>query len=161
MVTARWMIPPALMLAAPLAAASDAPVVLWGTFSTATPKSEAKSFMDSLPKRQIEVIPGCPAPFGYRSGKSGLVTVTFMGSLAPADCFERLLTRLTAEFGDPERGAASFGSVIGSGTGAVLDTTSTGAMLVWRQGEKKIKLIKARGSGFNLIFTVREDKYLY
>ena len=26
---------------------------------------------------------------------------------------------------------------------------------------KKIKLIKSPGSGFNLIFTVREDKYLY
>jgi len=34
-------------------------------------------------------------------------------------------------------------------------------MLVWREGEKKTKLIKAPGSGFNLIFTVREDKYLY
>jgi hypothetical protein len=159
-VTRHWLIVPALLATMPLAA-QEAPVVLWGQFTTATPKAEAKAFMDSLPKRHMEVIPGCPAPFGYRSGKGGLVTITFMGSQAPADCFARLRAQFEVQLGKPELDTAPFGSVIGYGNGGVLDTTSTGLMLVWREGEKKIKLIKSPGSGFNLIFTVREDKYLY
>lgn len=150
------------LAAAPAAwGAQAAPIVLWVDFTTATPKAEAKTFMNSLPKRQLEVIPGCPAPFGYRSGRGGLVTISFMGSQAPADCFPRLRAQFEAELGKPELDTAPFGSVIGFGGGGVLDTTSTGLMLVWREGDKKTKLIKAPGSGFNLIFTVREDKYLY
>ena len=141
--------------------AQGQPVVLWGQFTTATPKAEAKAFMNSLPKRQMDVIPGCPAPFGYRSGKGGLVTISFMGSRAPAGCFERLRAKFEAELGEPERDTAPFGSVIGYGGGGVIDTTSQGLMLIWRQGEKKTKLIKTPGNGYNLIFTVREDKYLY
>jgi hypothetical protein len=161
--TAFFGFPLALMLGTALAAqgAVGEAVVLWGEFTTATPKAEAKAFMNSLPKRQLEVIPGCPAPFGYRSGKSGLVTITFMGSQAPADCFPRLRAQFEAEWGAPDLDTAPFGSVIGFGNGGVLDTTSTGLMLVWRDGDKKTKLIKAPGTGFNLIFTVREDKYLY
>lgn len=135
--------------------------MLWGQFTTATPKAEAKAFMNSLPKRQMEVIQGCPGPFGYRSGKEGLVTITFMGSQASPDCFDRLRAKFEAELGEPERAAAPFGSVIGYGGGGVIDTTSAGLMLIWRQGGKKTKLIKTPGGGFNLIFTVREDKYLY
>ena len=87
----------------------------------ALPKADAKAFMNSLPKRQLEVIPGCPAPFGYRSGKAGLVTVTFMGSLAPADCFPRLQAQFEGPWGKPEVETAPFGSVIGYGHGGVLD----------------------------------------
>ena len=36
-----------------------------------------------------------------------------------------------------------------------------GNAVIWREGEKKTKLIKTPGGGYNLIFTVREDKYLY
>jgi hypothetical protein len=161
--TAFVGLPVLLMLGAVVSAQDTAvePIVLWEQFTTATPKADAKAFMNSLPKRQLEVIPGCPAPFGYRSGKAGLVTVTFMGSLAPADCFPRLRAQFEGQWGKPEVDTAPFGSVIGYGNGGVLDTTSTGLMLVWPEGEKKTKLIKAPGSGFNLIFTVREDKYLY
>jgi hypothetical protein len=141
--------------------AQDAPTVLWGQFTTATPKAEAKAFMNSLPKRHLDVIPGCPAPFGYRSGKSGLVTITFMASQAPAGCFEKLRAKFEAELGEPELGTAPFGSVIGYGGGGVIDTTSTGLMLIWRDGEKKTKLIRTPYGGYNLIFTVREDKCLY
>ncbi|MCL9999426.1 MAG: hypothetical protein NBV68_08595 [Erythrobacter sp.] len=160
----RWLIAPGMLIAAPLAAqqtASADPIVLWGEFTTATPKAKAKAFMKSLPKRQLAVIPGCAGPFGYRSGKGGLVTVTFMASLAAPDCFDRLRAQFEAEMGEPERGTASFGSVIGYGNGGVLDTTSAGLMLTWRQGVKKTKLIRTPGGGYNLIFTVREDKYLY
>jgi hypothetical protein len=160
----RWLIVPAVLSAMPLAAqqaATPQPVDLWGQFTTATPKAEAKAFMNSLPKRQMEVIPGCPAPFGYRSGKGGLVTISFMGSQAPAECFYRLRAQFEAQLGEPERGTAPFGSVLGYGGGGVIDTTSEGLMLVWREGEKKTKLIRTPYGGFNLIFTVREDKYLY
>jgi len=160
----RWLIVPALMAAMPLAAEQaepTGPVVLWGKFTTTTPKAEAKAFMNGLPKRHMEVIPGCPAPFGYRSGKGGLVTISFMGSQAPAECFYRLRAQFEAQLGEPERDTAPFGSVFGYGGGGVIDTTSEGLMLIWREGEKKTKLIQTPYGGFNLIFTVREDKYLY
>lgn len=149
-----------IVAAAPVLAAQGTPVVLWGQFTTATPKAEAKVFMNSLPKRQMEVIPGCPAPFGYRSGKEGLVTISFMGSQAPAACFPKLRQKFEAELGEPEQATAPFGSMIGLGNGD-LDTTSEGLMLVWREGDKKTKLIRTPYGGFNLIITVREDKYLY
>lgn len=160
-VTKRWPIVAGLLAAMPPAAQAEGPVVLWGQFTTATPKAEAKVFMDSLPKRQMDVIPGCPGPFGYRSGKGGLVTITFMGSQAPAGCFEKLRAKFEAELGEPELDTAPFGSVTGYGGGGVIDTTSDGLMLIWRDGEKKTKLIRTPYGGYNLIFTVREDKYLY
>lgn len=165
MTSHRAILAPALlgaMAAGPSAlAAQAAPVELWAHFTTATPRAEAKAFMDSLPKRRMEVIPGCPAPFGYRAGKGGLVTISFMGLQAPTDCFDRRRAQFEAELGEPERDTAPSGSVIGTGTGGVIDTTSQGLMLVWREGEKKTKLIRTPGGGYNLIFAVREDKYLY
>jgi hypothetical protein len=120
-----------------------------------------KQFRASLPKARIEVIPGCLAPFGYRTVKDRLVTITFMAQDGDADCHARLLRQFRAELGEPEADSVTFGSVIGYGGGASLDTTSEGTMLIWREGEKKTKLIKTPGNGYNLIFTVREDKYLY
>jgi hypothetical protein len=150
--------------AMPLAAqqaAPTAPTVLWDRFTTATPNAEAKAFMNSLPKRRMELISGCPAPFGYRSGKGGLVTITFMGSQAPADCFHRLRTQYEAQLGAPEAGTVPFGSEFGYGGGGAIDAASEGLMLIWREGEKKTKLIRTPYGGFNLIITVRADKYLY
>lgn len=159
--TRRWLIAAGLLAAMPLAAQEQAPVVLWGQFTTATTKAEAKQFRAGLPKARIEVIPGCPAPFGYRTIKDRLVTITFMAQDGDADCHARLLRQFRAELGEPEADQVTFGSVIGYGGGAVLDTTSPGVTLIWREGEKKTKLIKTPGNGYNLIFTVREDKYLY
>ena len=156
----RWSIVAGLLAAMPLAA-QEAPVVLWGQFTTATPKAEVKQFRASLPKARLEVIPGCLAPFGYRTVKDRLVTITFMAQDGEADCHTRLLRQFRAELGEPEVDSVTFGSVIGYGGGATLDTTSVGTMLIWREGEKKTKLIKTPGNGYNLIFTVREDKYLY
>jgi hypothetical protein len=157
----RWLIVAGLLAAMPLAAQGEAPVVLWGQFTTATTKAEAKQFRASLPKARLEVIPGCLAPFGYRTIKDRLVTITFMAQDGDADCHARLLRQFRAELGEPETDQVTFGSVIGYGGGAVLDTTSPGVALIWREGEKKTKLIKTPGNGYNLIFTVREDKYLY
>lgn len=89
------------------------------------------------------------------------MTISFMGSQAPPHCFDRLRAPFEAELGEPERDTAPFGSLIGTGTGGVIDTTSQGLMLVWREGEKKPKLIRTPGGGYNLIFTVSEDKHLY
>lgn len=72
-----------------------------------------------------------------------------------------MLDGFLAELGEPEIGRTTFGSVIGCAGGGVLNTTSEGVMLIWREGEKKTKLIKTPGGGNNLIFTVREDKYLH
>ena len=159
--TRRWLIVAGLLAAMPLAAQGEAPVVLWGQFTTATTKAEAKQFRAGLPKARIELIPGCPAPFGYRTIKDRLVTITFMAQDGDADCHARLLRQFRADLGEPEADQVTFGSVIGYGGGAVLDTTSPSVALIWREGEKKTKLIKTPGNGYNLIFTVREDKYLY
>jgi hypothetical protein len=159
--TKHWLIVAGMLAAMPLAAQEAAPVVLWGQFTTATPKAEVKQFRASLPKARIEVIPGCLAPFGYRTVKDRLVTITFMAQDDDADCHARLLREFRAGLGEPEVDSVTFGSVIGYGGGATLDTTSAGTMLIWREGEKKTKLIKTPGNGYNLIFTVREDKYLY
>jgi hypothetical protein len=156
----RWLIFPALLAAMPLMG-QEAPVVLWGQFTTGATKAEVKQFRQSLPKARLEVIPGCLAPFGYRTVKDRLVTITFMAQDGGADCHARLLRQFRAELGEPEIDSVTFGSVIGYGGGASLDTTSEGTMLIWREGEKKTKLIKSPGNGYNLIFTVREDKYLY
>jgi hypothetical protein len=161
---ARVLAASAMMMAVPLFgqnAAPAEPIVLWGEFTTATPKAQAKVFMKSLPERRMELIPGCPAPFGYRSGKGGLVTITFMGSQAPAGCFDRLRTQFAAQLGEPDLSAVPFGSEFGYGGGGVIDAASEGLMLTWREGEKKTKLIRTPYGGFNLIITVREDKYLY
>jgi hypothetical protein len=158
----RALIALGLLAAVPSTLAAQVqPLVLWGQFTTATPKAEVKQFRASLPNARIEVIPGCPAPFGYRTVKDRLVTITFMAQDGDADCHARLLRQFRAELGEPEVDSVTFGSVIGYGGGATLDTTSVGTMLIWRQGEKKTKLIKTPGNGYNLIFTVREDKYLY
>ena len=148
-------------LAFPAAASADGdPIELWGGFTTATTKAEVK-FREGLPKKRLEVIPGCVAPFGYRTRKGTLVSVTFMAQDRDNDCHRRLLKIYRQELGEPEIKGVTFGSVIGYGGGAALDTTSEGAMLIWREGEKKTKLVKTPGNGFNLIFTVREDKYLH
>lgn len=144
-------------------AVAEAPdeIVLWGDITTATTKAEAKAFRAALPGKRVEVIPGCPAPFGYRTQNGTLVTVTFMAQDRDANCHRRLLEIFLTELGEPEVGSVTFGSVIGNGSGGSLDMTSEGVKLVWREGEKKTKLIKTPGNGYNLIFTVRDDKYLY
>jgi len=144
------------------ASADDTAVIeLWDGLTTATTKSQVKEYKAALPNKRVEVIPGCLAPLGYRSKKGTLVTVIFAAQDRDADCHSRLLKKYLAALGEPEVQGTTFGSVLGFGGGGVLDTTSEGTMLVWRQGEKKTKLVKTPGNGYNLIFTVRPDKYIY
>ena len=84
-VAKRLLVVPALLAALPLAAQEEAPVVLWGQFTVNATKAEVKQFRASLPKARLEVIPGCPAPFGYRTVKDRLVTITFMAQDGDAD----------------------------------------------------------------------------
>ena len=152
----------AVIATAPSALAAQAqPIVLWGEFTTASTATDVKAFKAGLTKKRVEVLPGCEAPLGYRTQKKVLVTIIFAAQDGDADCHARLLGQLRAEKGEPELGETTFGSVIGYGNGGVLDTTSPGVVLIWREGEKKTKLIKTPGNGYNLIYTVREDKYLY
>ncbi len=152
-----------LALAAPVAvqAQDAAPIELWGGFTTANTKADIKAFKAKHPKKKIEIIPGCIAEMGYRSKKKRLVTIIFLGLDREADCHRRLLEALLKRPDDPEVQSTTFGSVIGNGMGGSIDTISEGSMLVWRDGVKKTKLVKTPGRGYNLIFTVREDKYIY
>ncbi len=148
--------------AAPSAVAEEpAAVELWDGLTTATTKKEVKQYKSDLPNKRVEVIPGCLAPLGYRSKKGTLVTVIFAAQDKQADCHRRLLAKYLDAFGEPEIKGTTFGSVLGYGVGGMLDTTAEGTMFVWREGEKKTKLVKTPGNGYNLIFTVRPDKYIY
>jgi hypothetical protein len=154
--TQRYLFLATLLAAAPLAAQQAEPIVLWGEFTTASTAAEIKAFKAKWPRKRPEVIPGCPSEMGYRRAKGRIVTITLVGQDRDADCFNRLFAHYREKFGTPETDTTTFGSVIG-----YLDTTSTGIVNIWREGEKKIKLIRSPGAGYNLFFTVREDKYLY
>ncbi|WP_374529293.1 hypothetical protein [Novosphingobium sp.] len=156
------MLPLAIVGAASAQAVSSAPIELWNGFTTASTKEELKAFKASKPKRKVEIYPGCIAEMGYRQENGRLVTIIFMGLDREANCFERMYADLKRDRGTPETDSTTFGSVIGFGSnGSSVDFTSVGTVLIWREGEKKIKLIRTPSSGYNLIFTVRADKYLY
>lgn len=159
----RW-IALAALVSAPLAAQQSrqaAPIVLWGDFTTTTTKAEAKAIRAQFPKGRAEVIARCEAPLMYQVKKGRVVSVLFAAKDAGLDCHSRLLAKYRAELGEPQLASATFGSALAFGDGDILDTRSEGAMLIWREGDKKTKLIKSPGEGYNLIMTVREDKYLY
>lgn len=145
-----------LLAAAPLAAQQTDRIVLWGDFTTTSTSAEIKAFKAKWPKKRPEVIPGCPSELGYRTTKGRMVSITLIGLDREADCFNRLFRQYRDRLGTPETGITTFGTVIGQ-----LDTTSTGIVNIWREGELKIKLVRSPGAGYNLFFTVREDKYLY
>jgi hypothetical protein len=159
----RW-VALAVLASAPLAAQQNgqgAPIVLWGDFTTTTSKAEAKALRAGFPKGRAEVIAGCEAPLMYQVKKGRVVSVLFAAKDPGLDCHSRLLAKYRAELGEPQLASATFGSALAFGDGDILDTRSEGTMLVWREGDKKTKLIKSPGEGYNLIITVREDKHLY
>ncbi len=164
MVTGRGAIAIALLGALPFAAQASeqiGSITLWGAFATTTTKVEAKALRAALPKGRAEVIAGCEAPLMYRISKGRVVSVLFAASDPELECHNRLLAKYRAELGEPAIANATFGSALAFGDGDILDTRSEGRMLVWREGEKKTKLIQSPGGGYNLIITVREDKHLY
>lgn len=157
----RWLTIPAILMAAPLVAQQTDPILLWGAFTTATPKAEIKAFKAKWPNKPPEVIPGCLSEMGFRHAGGRIVSITFIGQDRGANCFNRTYGHYVERFGTPATEGTTFGSVIGYGGGASIDTTSEGVIDIWREGEKKIKLVRSPGGGYNLFFTVREDKYLY
>lgn len=154
----------ALLVSTPLAAQQSgqgAPIVLWGDFTTTTSKAEAKALRAQFTKGRAEVIARCEAPLMYQVKKGRVVSVLFAAKDPGLDCHSRLLAKYRTELGEPQLASATFGSALAFGDGDILDTRSAGAMLIWREGDKKTKLIKSPGEGYNLIITVREDKHLY
>jgi hypothetical protein len=145
----------------PVGAEEPEAIELWGDFTTHSTKDDVKAFKATQPKKKVEIIPGCIAEMGYRSKKKRLVTIIFAGLDREADCHRRLLAQLRERPDEPEVGSTTFGSVIGNGMGGSFGTITEGTVLIWRDGEKKIKLVKTPSSGYNLIFTVRPDKYIY
>lgn len=143
------------------AESTPAPIELWNGFTTASSKEEIKAFKAGFPGKKVEIIHGCASEMGYRNIKGRIVTITFIGQDRDENCHARLLADFLQRFGEPEREATTFGSVIGDGQGGSIDMTSPGVVLIWREGEKKTKLVKTPGNGYNVFFTVREDKYLY
>lgn len=143
---------------------SSVPIALWGDFTTASTKAEIKAFKATKPKHRVEVYPGCLAEMGYRHQQERLVTILFLGQDKDADCFARMFADLKSRLGQPETDTTTFGSGFAFGTGSSVtsvNTTSVGVVYIWRDGEKKTKLVKSPGNGYNLIFTVRADKYIY
>lgn len=151
-------------LAVPAQAQDSAPVELWNGFTTASTSAEIKAFKATKPKHRVEVFPGCVAEMGYRIIHGRLVSIIFLGQDRDADCFARMLADLRGRLGKDELGQTTFGGGIAYGTGAavtMVDTSSAGVVHIWREGEKKTKIVKSPGDGYNLIFTVREDKYIH
>lgn len=140
------------------------PVELWNGFTTASTAAEIKAFKASKPKRRVEVFPGCTAEMIYRFKDRRLVSIIFLGQDRDADCFARMFADFRGRLGQPELDTTTFGGMIGYGTGSAvgtIDTTSTGVVYIWREGEKKTKIVKSPGDGYNLIFTVRPDRYIH
>lgn len=141
------------------------PVVeLWNGFTTASTAADVKAFKATKLRHKVEVYPGCEAEMGYRQDDGRLVTIIFLGRDRDGSCFARMYADQLRDHGQPETKGTTFGSGIGFGTGAgvaMVDMTSPGTLLIWRDGEKKTKLVKTPGGGYNLIFTVRPDKFIY
>ena len=153
-----------LIASSAVAESEQASIPLWRDFTTTSTKAEIKTFKATWPKKKVEVIVGCSAEMVYRYVDGKLVTIMFLGQDREADCFNRMYGDFEARFGKPELRSTTFGSVIGVGTGQGVGTISTiseGVINIWREGSKKTKLVRAPSRGYNLIFTVREDKYIY
>ena len=153
-----------LAATAPTQVAEPAPIELWNGFTTASTKAELEAFKAEKPKRRVEVFPGCVAGMTYRHNGGRLVTILFAGQDNGANCFARMYADLQRDHGQPETQGTTFGGGIGFATRSavvLVNTSSSGTLFIWRNGEKKTKLVKTPGNGYNLIFTVRPDKFIY
>ena len=144
-----------------LAQAPAQPVELWNGFTTASTKAEIKAFKATKPKKKIEIIPGCIAEMGHVHKDGQTVTIIFLGQDREANCFARMFEDHLDRLGTPETRATHFGGGIGDGQGGGVVHVSYGTVYVWRDGIKRTQLVKTPGNGYNLIFTVRPEKYLY
>lgn len=157
----------ASVVAAPALAADGlpaAPIALWNGFTTSSTSAEIKAFKAAKPNKRVEVFPGCLAEMAHRHIKGQLVSIIFLGQDREANCFARMFADLRDRLGQPETGTTTFGGGFAYGTGTavtMVDTSSSGIVYIWRDGVKKTKIVKSPGDGYNLIFTVRADKYIH
>lgn len=162
----RWIVSMGLALCAPAPfvwaqAPATAPIPLWGAFTTASTKAEVKAFKATQPRKKVEILPGCIAEMGHRHEKGGTVTIMFLGQDRDANCFARMFDDYRTRLGEPETRATTFGGGYGDGRGGGVISVSEGTMFVWRDGIKRTQIVKSPGNGYNLIFTVRPEKYLH
>ncbi len=141
-----------------------APVELWGGFTTSSTSGQIKAFKATQPRQRVEVFPGCFAEMTYRFKSGQLVSIIFLGQDRDADCFMRMLADLKGRFGQPEIDTTTFGGSFAYGTASgvsMVTHSSPGIVYIWRESEKKTKIIKSPGNGYNLIFTIRPDKFIH
>lgn len=138
---------------------AEPPVPLWSGLTTATSRAEMRAFRAQLPGKRADLLPGCRAEFGYRFVKDRLASIILLGTDKEAPCGDLLLRDLTRQHGQPEPMGVTFGSSIGTATSITVRSTSEPGY-VWRTGGRRILLIRAPGGGYNLIFTVRPEKFL-
>jgi hypothetical protein len=143
--------------------AAEPQIMLWNGLHTATTKAQLKAYIATLPGKRVELAPGCRAQLVYRFIKDRLVTINLMGINKEAACSDILLTDLTREYGEAKSatgiqatGPFSTGSSVAVGTISRQDH-------VWQADGRRILLsvIPGKPSSYNLIFTVRPEKYLW
>ncbi len=153
-----------LLLATAPAIAPAAPIELWNGFTTASTAAQIKAFKADKPKKRVEIVSGCFAEMGYRIKEKQLVSIIFLGQDKEANCFARMFADLNDRLGKPETDTTIFGGGFAYGTGSgvtMVNGGSVGIVYIWRDGEKKTKIVKSPGNGYNLIFTIRPDKYIH
>ena len=137
--------------------------LLWNGLHTATTKAELKAYIARLPEKRVELSPGCHAQLVYRFIKDRLVSINLMGLNKEADCSDLLLKDLTNQYGEAKlstgaqaTGPFSTGSAVAVGTISRQDH-------MWNADGRRILLAVMPGkpSSYNLIFTVRPEKYLW
>ncbi len=137
--------------------------MLWDGLHTATTKAELKAYIARLPGKRVELSPGCQAQLVYRFIKDRLVSINLMGINKEADCSGVLLRELTSRYGEAKlsngaqaTGPFSTGSAVAVGTISRQDH-------MWNADGRRVLLAVMPGkpSSYNLIFTVRPEKYLW
>ena len=152
----------ALIALALMGTAPPAPVILWRGLGEATTKAEMRAFKASLPGRRAEVLPGCKAEVMYRFVQGRLASIVLLGNSKAAPCAQLLLADLTKLYGLPRASDQSQSSMPIAAGGMVFSHAFTRRDHVWiAEGRRVVLALMPDGSGYNLIFTVRPEKYLY
>lgn len=151
------------LLGAEPATTAPAPVILWRGLGEATTKAEMRAFKAALPGRRAELLPGCKVEVMYRFVKGTLASIVLLGNSKDAPCAETLLSNLTAQYGPSRASDQSQASMPIAAGGMVFSHSFTRRDHVWfAEGRRVVlALMPPNGTGYNLIFTVRPEKYLY
>jgi hypothetical protein len=141
----------------------NGPVTLWRGLTTATSRAEMQAFKAALPGKRAELYPGCRAELMYRFVDKRLASIVLLGSNKEAPCAEMLLRDLSVQYGDPRSSTETQATGPFVGGGVAFTGTISRRDHVWHADGRRVVLAMMPGnpSGYNLIFTVRPDKYLY